>query len=76
MLRKTRIRSSVGIGFIGFFAILLFNLIVGAWSVIEILSWFGKSIPLLGNVVIGLFVAEISVPVAIVGWILKVCGVF
>jgi hypothetical protein len=28
------------------------------------------------NVVIGLFVGEFSIPVAIVGHILKVCGVF
>lgn len=56
--------------------ILLLNITVGAWSVIEILSWFGKSIPLLANVVIGLFVGEFSIPVAIIGYILKVCGVF
>lgn len=56
--------------------VLLLNLIVGAWSIIEILSWFGKSIPLLGSIVIGLFVGEVSIPIAIVGWILKACGIF
>lgn len=56
--------------------ILALNLTVGAWSVIEILSWFGKSIPLIANVIIGLFVGEFSIPVAIIGYILKVCGVF
>ena len=56
--------------------ILLLNLSIGAWSVIEILSWFGKSIPLWGNVIIGLFTAEFSVPIAIVGWILRILGVF
>ena len=56
--------------------ILLINLSIGAWSVIEILSWFGKSIPLWGNALIGLFTAEFSVPIAIVGWILRILGVF
>lgn len=56
--------------------IMLFNISIGAWSVGEILSWLGKDIPLIGDMIIGLFVAEISVPVAIVGWILRICGVF
>lgn len=56
--------------------ILAINVSVGAWSVIQILSWFGKSIPLLANIVIGLFVGEFSIPIAIIGKILKVCGVF
>jgi hypothetical protein len=63
-----------GIG--AYIFILLLNISVGAWSVIEILSWFGKSIPLIANVIIGLFVGEFSIPVAIIGYILKVCGVF
>jgi len=56
--------------------VLVINLTIGAWSVIEILSWFGKSIPLLGSIVIGLFAAEVSIPVAIIGWILRICGIF
>jgi len=56
--------------------LLILNITVGAWSVIEILSWFGKSIPLWANALIGLFVGEFSIPVAIIGWILKICGVF
>ena len=64
------------VGFIGFIVILLINLSIGAWSIYEILSWFGKSIPMIANVIIGLFVAEFSIPVAVVGWILKACGVF
>ena len=57
-------------------AILLINITVGAWSVIEILSWFDKSIPLWASVLSGLFVGEFSIPVAIVGWFLKLFGVF
>lgn len=56
--------------------ILLINLSIGAWSVSEILSWFGKSIPLIASVIIGLFAGEISIPIAIIGWILKICGIF
>jgi hypothetical protein len=63
-----------GIG--AYIFILLLNISVGAWTVIEILSWFGKSIPLIANVIIGLFVGEFSIPVAIIGHILKACGVF
>lgn len=56
--------------------ILLINLSIGAWSVSEILSWFGKSIPLIASAIIGLFAGEISIPIAIIGWILKICGIF
>lgn len=52
------------------------NLVVGTWSIIEILSWFGKSIPLLGSVVLGLFAAEVSIPIAFVGYILRIFGIF
>jgi hypothetical protein len=56
--------------------ILLINLSIGAWSISEILSWFGKSIPLIASVIIGLFAGEISIPIAIIGWVLRICGVF
>lgn len=56
--------------------VLAINVTVGAWSVIQILSWFGKSIPIWGAVLSGLFIGEFSIPVAVVGWVLRVCGVF
>lgn len=56
--------------------IILMNLAIGGWSVVEILSWFGKSIPTLANVTIGLFVGQFSIPVAIVGYLLRLFGVF
>lgn len=66
-----------GVSQIGCFVlVILFNITIGTWSVNEILSWFGKDIPLLGDAAIGLFAGQVSVPVAIVGWILKICGVF
>ena len=56
--------------------LVVFNITVGAWSVYEILSWFGKSIPTLAEICIGLFVAEISIPIAVVGAILRAYGLF
>lgn len=64
---------------LGCFIVLFFfilNITVGTWSVIEILSWFGKTIPIWGSILIGLFVGEFSIPIAIIGWILRMCGVF
>ena len=63
-------------GFLFVLFIFLLNITVGAWSVMEILSWFGKTIPFWTNALIGLFVGEFSIPVAIIGYILKICGVF
>lgn len=59
-----------------FIFILLLNLAVGGWSVNEILSWFGKDIPFIADSVIGLFAGEFSIPIAIIGKILMVFGVF
>jgi len=61
---------------IAFLIVITINITVGAWSVIEILSWFGKSIPIWADVLIGLFLGEISIPVAIVGYLLRLFGVF
>jgi hypothetical protein len=63
-------------GWVTVIIISLINISIGAWSISEILSWFGKSIPLIGSAIIGLFAGEISIPVAIIGWILKICGIF
>ena len=38
--------------------IILVNATLGAWSIIEILSWFGKTIPLVASVVIGLIAVK------------------
>lgn len=63
-------------GWVTVIIISLINISIGACSISEILSWFGKSIPLIGSAIIGLFAGEISIPVAIIGWILKICGIF
>lgn len=56
--------------------VLIINLLIGGWSVNTILLWFGKDIPFLADTIIGLFAGEITIPVAIIGKILKVFGVF
>ena len=56
--------------------ILAINATIGAWSIIQILSWFGKSIPMIANIILGILVGEVSIPIAIVGHILKICGIF
>ena len=65
-----------GVGCIVMIIVLIINLTVGAWSVGEILSWVGKDIPTVFDVLIGGVAGEITIPVAIVGYVLKVCGVF
>lgn len=56
--------------------VFLFNMTVGTWSVNYLLAELaGKTIPLLGAALIALFAAEVSIPVAIVVWLLKAFGV-
>jgi len=56
--------------------ILGLNLVLGTMSVNYILSWFDKSIPLWGACIIGLIGGEITMPVAVIGLLLKCFGVF
>lgn len=66
-----------GLGVVGFqcgcmIAVIVFNLLVGGWSVSYLIEAFlGKTIPFWGAVLIGLFAAEVSFPVACVVWLLK-----
>lgn len=52
------------------------NVTLGAMSVDYILFWLGKDIPFLADAAIGLFAGEITIPIAVIGWILKCFGVF
>lgn len=55
--------------------IIAFNLTLGAMAVNYILEvWLAKDIPWYGDVIIGLFTAEIAVPAAIVTWLLRLFG--
>ena len=49
------------IGCFGYILVALFNIIIGGLSVNYILSWFGKDIPFIADMAIGLFVAELIV---------------
>lgn len=60
-----------------FSAILSFiEIALGSWSVSVILGWFGKDIPILAEILIGLLIGTITIPVSIAGIILKAFGVF
>ncbi|NGU31178.1 hypothetical protein G6Z34_13895 [Clostridium perfringens] len=52
-------------------AALLFNGIVGGLSVDYISSWFSKNIPIIYDVLIGLVFAEFTIPIAVLGWLIK-----
>lgn len=69
-------KKKSGIGCLLYIILVIFNLIVGGLSIDYILSWFSKDIPFIGDAVIGLFLGEFSVPIAIVGWVLRLCGIF
>lgn len=56
--------------------VILFNLLLGGWSVNAILGWLGHNIPFWADSLIGLFAGEISIPIAIIGSILRLFGVF
>lgn len=50
---------------------ILFNGIIGGLSVDYIFSWFGKNIPMIYDMLIGLVFAEFTIPIAILGWLIK-----
>ena len=57
--------------------IFVFNVLVGGWSVVYLIETFlAKTIPFWGAMLIGLFTAEFTVPVAVVVWLLKLFHVF
>ncbi len=61
--------------FITMLMLFLFNFVIGSLSVLEILNWFGKTLPFIWAGIIGLFVAEFTIPVAIIGHILRMFNV-
>lgn len=71
-------RPSVNSGFCGcMIAVLLFNLALGGMSVNYILDkWFQTDIHWVCDLLVGLFVAELSVPAAIATWLLYAFGAF
>jgi len=78
-MSKNRLNASeaTSLGGCGCWIVLLvFNLALGGWSVNYLLQWwFEKNIPFIFDTIIGLFIAEVSVPVAVIGAILRHFGV-
>lgn len=56
--------------------ILLFNMLLGGITFNYCLWYiFNKDIPWFADVVCGLFLGEVTVPLAIVCWVLDLCGI-
>ena len=56
-------------------AIALLNTTVGAWSVNLLLALFSIDIPLFGDIIIGLFAGQITIPLALIVLLLRWFGV-
>ena len=67
--------KDAGFGVGCFLLVIAANITVGTWSVIYLLEALGKHIAVGWALLIAFFVAEITVPVAIVVWLLKAAGV-
>ena len=66
--------DSIGCGCVLLY--LVISALVGGWSVNYLLTlWAGKTIPFLAAMFLGLFVGEVSIPVAVVIVVLKHFGV-
>jgi len=75
-MSKIHTESNVAVGGCGcWIAVFVFNLLFGGWSVNFLLSLLDKNIPFFWDIVIGLFTAEVTVPIAVVTWILRHFGV-
>lgn len=59
------------LGLTGWILFGLFNIFVGGWSIIYIGSIVGFAIPFIAAMVIGLFTAQVTVPIAIILFVLK-----
>lgn len=75
-LRITGDDATIGCFVSGFFLVVGFNLTIGSllfqyclWSIL------GKDIPWYGDAVAGLFFAQMAIPVSVICWVLRLCGV-
>lgn len=75
-MREEKNMEEVKIGCLGWLMYAVGSGVISGLSVDYILSWFSKDIPFIADMIIGIFVPAISMPVAIVGWILRLFGVF
>ena len=75
-MREEKNMEEVKIGCLEWLMYAVGSGVISGLSVDYILSWFSKDIPFIADMIIGIFVSAISMPVAIVGWILRLFGVF
>lgn len=61
---------------LGVCALILINIFIGTWSVITILSWFGVTTSIFLCGLIGLVFGEFTIPLALLGCIFKLFGLF
>lgn len=55
---------------------LLINLSIGGWCTqYLLLTWFAKDIPWYADMIIGLFLGELTIPATVITFILKTFGV-
>ena len=59
-----------------YLAVVAFNVTLGAWTFAYCLDTiFGRIVPWYADAVAGLFLGELTVPGAVICWIIKLCGV-
>ena len=68
--------EEVKIGCLGWLMYAVGSGVISGLSVDYILSCISKYIPFIADMIIGIFVSAISIPVTIVWWILRLFGVF
>lgn len=70
---KMKFNSSGGCGFILIIILLLLivNIFIGGWSITVILGWLGIKIPFWISGAVGVVAGEFTIPIAVVGSILK-----
>ena len=68
-------RATFTIGCMPIIMILLFNFTIGGLALDYILGYFGKNIPFIADALIGTFLGELTIPVALIMWLLQLVGV-
>ncbi|WP_436513603.1 hypothetical protein [Clostridium thermobutyricum] len=63
--------SGYGCFLVPIFLVLIFNILIGGWSIGEILNLGGINLNFYIRGLIGLFVAEFTIPIAFMIWVLR-----
>lgn len=69
-------KAEVGCRLTGCLGILVFNLALGSFAFqYSLWSIFAKDVPWYADMIAGLFLGEFVVPLAVLCWIVRLCGV-